>query len=238
MTKTLILSFVALSLSFTAMSQARVGIKGGLNLSNISTDNTGGTNGKKTLPGFNIGVIADFPLLPQILSFQPGLFYTTKGTKNLEIGDRNNPTIANPYSKITTDPSYIEMPLNFVFGIPIGTHSRAFAGIGPYFAIGVAGKNKTEFKTSASTTITTSTKIKWDDDTPFNSGDANQGRDKYKRFDWGGNLMIGAEIHSFIVAAQYGLGMAKVYSGQTNSTDEKGKNRVFSVSVGYLFGGK
>jgi len=238
MTKTLILSFAALSISFAAMSQARVGIKGGLNLSNISTDNSGGTVDKKTLPGYHIGVIADFPLLPQILSFQPGVYYSTKGTKDLEIGDKNNPSITNPYSKITTNPSYIDIPLNFVFGIPIGTSSRLFAGVGPYFAFGVAGKNKTEFKTSANTTITTSTSLKWDDDTPFNNGDANQGRDKYKRFDWGGNLMVGAEIHNFLISAQYGLGMAKVYSGQTNSTDEKGKNRVLSVSVGYLFGGK
>jgi hypothetical protein len=50
-------------------------------------------------------------------------------------------------------------------------------------------------------------------------------------------VQIGAELSNFLIAAQYGIGFAKVNSGEDNSTDDKSKNRVFSVSVGYLFGG-
>lgn len=230
--KFLLLSFAALSISFAAMSQARVGIKAGWNLSNITTDNAGNTKDSRSLSGFNVGAIVDLPLVPKILSFQPGVFYTTKGTK-VDLSTNTTTT----FSKFTTNPSYIEIPLNFVAKLPVGPNARLFAGAGPYFAFGVAGKNKYE-TTIAGVTTSSSSKIKWDDDTPFNNGDPNQGFDKLKRFDWGGNVQIGAEISNFLISAQYGIGFAKVYSGQDNSTDDKSKNRVFSVSVGYLFGGK
>lgn len=230
--KFLLLSLAALSMSFAAMSQARVGIKAGWNLSNITTDNEGNTKDSRSLSGFNVGAIVDLPLVPKILSFQPGVFYSTKGTK---VDLSNNTTTTN--SKFTTNPSYIEVPLNFVAKLPVGPNARLFAGAGPYFAFGVAGKNKYE-TTIAGVTKSSSSNIKWDDDTPFNNGDPNQGFDKFKRFDWGGNVQVGAEISNFLIAAQYGIGFAKVRSGQDNSSDDKSKNRVFSVSVGYLFGGK
>jgi hypothetical protein len=235
--KKILFTFAALSISFAAMSQARVGIKGGWNLSNITIDNAGNTKNSRSLSGFNVGAIVDLPLVPSILSFQPGVFYTTKGTK-AETGDRNNVSLTNPFVKHSINPSYIEVPLNFIGKIPLSDNVRLFAGVGPYFAFGVAGKDKTEVMTVAGTSVTSSTSIKWDEDTPFNNGDTHQGWNKFKRFDWGGNVQVGAEISNFLIAAQYGIGFAKVRSGQSNSTDDKNKNRVFSVSVGYLFGGK
>ncbi|RBL93605.1 porin family protein [Chitinophaga flava] len=234
--KTIFLSLAAMTISVAAMSQARVGVKGGWNLSNITTTNGGSTEDAKTLSGFNVGVIADLPLVPRILSFQPGVFYTTKGTKT-EVGDRNHVSLTSPYAKYTQNPSYVEVPLNLIARLPIGEGASLFAGVGPYFAFGVAGRNKYEAVTVAGT-ASGSSDIKWDDDTPFNNGDLNQGRDKWKRFDWGGNVQVGAEISNFLISAQYGIGFAKVYSGQDNSADDKNKNRVFSVSVGYLFGGR
>jgi len=233
MTKKIILSFAALAISFAAMSQVRVGVKGGLNLANISVDNDGSVDNNRSLTRYHIGVIADMPLIKDILSFQPGVFYSSKGSK-LESGDKDNPSLTDPYSRATTNPQYIEVPLNFVGKVPIGANARLFAGIGPYFAFGVAGKNKYELDNG---TVNTSGEddIEWDDDTPFNTGDPNQGWNKYKRFDWGGNLMVGAEVSRFLVSAQYGLGFNKILSGEEDSSDNKSKNRVFSVSVGVLF---
>jgi hypothetical protein len=233
MTKKFILFFAALAISVAGMSQVRVGVKGGLNLANISVDNDGSVDNNRTYPSFHVGVIADMPLIKDILSFQPGVFYSSKGSK-LESGNESSPSLTDPYSKFTTNPQYIEVPLNFVGKIPLSTNCRLFAGIGPYFAFGVAGKNKYEFNNG---TINTSGKddIEWDDDTPFNNDDPNQGWNKYKRFDWGGNLMVGAEFSHFLVSAQYGLGFNKINSGEEDSSDNKSKNRVFAVSVGFLF---
>jgi len=230
MTKKMILSFAALAIfSMSAMAQVRVGVKGGWNLSTITVDNSGSVDKDKSLSGFNIGVIADMPLVPRILSFQPGVFYTTKGSK-LKSGDENDAV----HYKFTTNPSYIEVPLNFIGKLPVGPNASLFAGVGPYFAFGVAGKNKT-YTTVGGTTTTTESNIKWDDDTPFNNDDPNQGYNKLKRFDWGGNLQVGAEISNFLISAQYGVGFAKINSGGNDSNNDKNKNRVFSLSVGYLF---
>jgi hypothetical protein len=230
--KKIILSFAALAISFGAMSQTRVGIKAGWNLSTLSVDNNGTVDKDRSLSGYHVGVIADVPLVPKILSFQPGVFYTTKGSK-LVSGDKDNSTTV-PYRKYTTRPQYIEVPLNFIGKIPVGTNTRLFAGIGPYFAFGVAGKNKVS-TTLAGVTTSTESDIKWDDDTPFNEGDPNQGLNKYKRFDWGGNVQVGAEFRNVLVSAQYGYGFGKINSGADDSRNDKNKNRVFSVSLGYLF---
>ncbi|SHM34492.1 Outer membrane protein beta-barrel domain-containing protein [Chitinophaga jiangningensis] len=235
--KKIILSIAAVCISFAAMAQARIGVKGGLNLSTITVDNSGSVKDNQMLPGWNLGVVADLPLVPRILSFQPGVLYTTKGSK-IDIGDKDNPTVTNPYVALKTNPSYIEIPLNFVGKIPVGAHTSIFGGVGPYFAFGVAGKNKVESNTGTGSITTVSNNIKWDDDTPFNNGDPNYGYDKLKRFDWGGNVQVGVETHNVLIAVQYGLGFGKLQSGADNSTDDKGKNRVLSFSVGYLFGGK
>lgn len=231
MTKRIILSFAALAISFGAMAQARVGVKAGWNLSSITFNNDGDVTRDNSLSGFNVGVIADLPLVPKILSFQPGVFYTTKGAK-VTSGDKNSTT--TPYYEATTRPAYIEVPLNFVAKLPVGENARLFAGAGPYFGFGVAGKNKVSTTINGQTTSVSSS-IKWDDDTPFNDDDPNQGLNKYKRFDWGGNVQIGAEISNFLISAQYGIGFAKINSGGEDTNNDKNKNRVFSVSVGYLF---
>ncbi|PSL35653.1 porin family protein [Chitinophaga ginsengisoli] len=230
--KKIILSFAALAISFGAMSQARVGVKAGWNLSTLSVDNNGTVDKDRSLSGYHVGLIADLPLVPKVLSFQPGVFYTTKGSK-LVSGDKDNSTTV-PYRKYTTRPQYIEVPLNFIGKIPVGTNTKLFAGVGPYFAFGVAGKNKVS-TTLAGVTTSTESKIKWDDDTPFNEGDPNQGLNKYKRFDWGGNVQVGAEFKNVLVSAQYGYGFGKINSGGEDSRNDKNKNRVFSVSLGYLF---
>lgn len=208
----------------------RFGIKGGLNLANISTSNSGATDNAKTLASYHAGIIVDFPLSP-IISIQPGVFFSSKGSK-VERGSKGS--VTDPYYKFTTNPQYIEIPLNFVIKVPLGDQTKFFAGVGPYAAFGVSGKNKWESQLGDVHSSGSST-IKWDDDTPVNSGDANQGYDKYKRFDWGGNVMVGFELNSFLLSAEYGVGFNKIYSGTDDSSDDKSKNRVFRVSVGFLF---
>lgn len=230
MTKRIVLSCMALGLSVAAMAQVRVGVKGGWNIANVTNTNSGGVDDSRSLNSFHIGAIADLPLSP-VLSLQPGVFYSGKGAK-LTGGNTDGDT----YYKTTTNPQYIEIPVNFVGKIPVGDQTKIFLGIGPYAAFGVGGKNKWEASVAGVKTSGESS-IKWDDDTPFNDGDENRGYDKYKRFDVGGNVLAGVEFGNFLVSAQYGMGFGKIYSGTDNSTDDKSKNRVWSFSVGYLFGG-
>ncbi|UYQ92945.1 PorT family protein [Chitinophaga horti] len=231
MTKKILCSIAAVAFAAGVNAQVRVGVKGGLNLSNITVNNDGGVDNNKMLPSWNAGVIADFPL-SEILSIQPGVFYSTKGSK-LERGDSDDAD----YFKSTTNPSYIEIPVNFVGKIPLGEGSsnKFFIGVGPYAAFGVAGKNKYTLGTGA-LRVTGEDNIEWDDDTPFNNDDPNQGFNKYKRFDWGGNIMAGLEFGNVLVSAQYGLGFAKILSGEDDSRNDKNKHRVLSFSVGFMLG--
>ncbi|QEH40221.1 porin family protein [Chitinophaga sp. XS-30] len=231
MTKKIVLSLMAVGLSAAAMAQVRVGIKGGLNMANITTTNSGAVDNSRVLPSFHIGAIADFPL-SEIISFQPGVFYTGKGSK-LERGDDSNVT---GYFRSETNPRYIEVPLNFVGKIPVGGQTKLFLGVGPYAAFGVGGQNKYEFNSPLGE-MTGESSIKWDDDTPFTDDDPNQGFDKYKRFDYGGNILAGVEFGNFLISAQYGLGLGKILSGSDNSSNDKSKNRVWAFSLGYLLGG-
>ncbi|WP_295126500.1 porin family protein [uncultured Chitinophaga sp.] len=231
MTKKILFSIAALGIAVGASAQARLGVKGGLNLSNITVSNDGSVDNNKMLAGWNAGLVADFPL-SDILSIQPGVFYSTKGSK-VERGNSGDVD----YFKSTTNPAYIEIPVNFVGKIPLGGDgsNKFFIGLGPYAAFGIAGKNKYQLG-SGDLAVTGESNIKWDDDSPFNTGDPNQGFDKYKRFDWGGNILTGFEFGNVIVSAQYGLGFAKILSGEDDSRNDKNKNRVLSFSVGYLFG--
>ncbi|AWO01623.1 hypothetical protein DLD77_07910 [Chitinophaga alhagiae] len=230
MTKRIVLTCMAVGLSVAAMAQVRVGVKGGWNIANVTNTNSGGVDNNRSLNSFHVGAIADIPLSP-VLSLQPGVFYTGKGSR-LSEGDTDGST----YYKTTTNPQYIEIPVNFVGKIPVGEQAKVFLGVGPYAAFGVAGKNKWEASLAGVKTSGESN-IKWDDDTPFNDGDQNRGYDKYKRFDYGGNFLAGVEFGNFLISAQYGLGFGKILSGADNSTDDKSKNRVWSFSVGYLLGG-
>ncbi|MGN6511092.1 MAG: porin family protein, partial [Chitinophaga sp.] len=136
MTKKIVLSCMAIGLSVAAMAQVRVGVKGGWNIANVTNTNSGGVDNSRALNSFHVGAIADFPL-SEIISLQPGVFYTGKGTK-IEDGEPDDAV----YYKTTTNPRYIEIPVNFVGKIPVGQDTRLFLGVGPYAAFGVGGQNK------------------------------------------------------------------------------------------------
>jgi hypothetical protein len=104
--------------------------------------------------------------------------------------------------------NYIELPINFLYKIKIVPGTSVHLGGGPYFAYGV------------------SETIKTDDPTfPYNSHNFIN-----KNPDYGVDFIAGVVIKSkFIVDAGYGLGLANIgYYGTL-------KNRVMSLSVGYLF---
>ena len=111
-------------------------LRGGLNLANVSITESGRIDEAKTLSSFQAGFIADINL-SKFVALQPGLLITGKGTKTQD-GD---PSDAN-YFKATTNPIYLEVPLNLVFKFGMNDGPNFFAGAGPYLAIGIAGKNK------------------------------------------------------------------------------------------------
>jgi hypothetical protein len=202
-------------------------IKGGLNSANVSVTSNGRVEDANSLKSFHVGFVGDL-YLAKILSFQPGLLFTGKGTKS-EAGQSSD---AN-YYKATTNPMYLEIPANLVFKIPLAANAKIYAGAGPYLAVGVAGKNKSEGKVGG-VAFESNSNIKWSNDDPTTLNyEEGAGFGILKRFDYGLNGLAGVEFDKLLLGVGYGYGLAKLQSGSNSSADENNKNRVWSFSIGY-----
>ena len=210
-------------------SKSSVIIKAGLNSANISVTDDGRVEDAKSLKSFHVGFVGDL-YIAKILSFQPGLLLTGKGSK-VEAGQSSD---AN-YYKATTNPLYLEIPANLVLKFPLGANAKIYAGAGPYMAIGIAGKNKVEGKVGG-VEFESKEDIEWSNDDPttlnFEEG---AGFGILRRFDYGINALAGVEFDKLVLGAGYGLGLAKLQSGSDNGSNDNNKHRVWSFSLGYRF---
>ena len=201
-------------------------LRGGLNLANITVTEGGRVDDAKTLASFQAGFIGDVSL-GQFVSLQPGLLVTGKGSKT----QSGEPTDAN-YFKATTNPIYLEVPLNLVFKFGANGGPNFFAGAGPYLAIGIAGKNKTEGKFFG-TSFRSEDDIIWSDDDPTTLNyEEGAGFGIMKRFDYGLNGTAGIDLKKAVISVNYGLGLAKLQSG-SNNEDDNNKHRVLSFTIGF-----
>jgi hypothetical protein len=201
-------------------------IKAGVNFSNISINDNGGTDDNKMLLGFHVGFQGDLPVAG-FLSIQPGIFFTTKGSKT----QSGSPSDAN-YFKATTNPMYVEVPVNVVFKAPITEQTKFFVGAGPYLAMGIAGKNKVDYKI-ANASFHSEKTIEWTSDDNSSDPLANLGYSKMRRFDYGLNGTAGVEGNKAIVSVNYGYGLSKLRPDSDNSADDNNKHRVISITVGF-----
>ena len=225
--------FVALFLSTGLCSMAQhARLIGGINLANVTVTDNGKVDDAKMLSSFQVGLIGDFSLA-EVLYLQPGLLFTGKGTKT-QSGD----PASSRYSKATTNPYYVELPLNFVFKTPLnsGTHAsenRFFAGAGPYLAAGVSGKMKNEGSIGP-VAYKNEKNIEFSNDDPTTLDyEEGAGFGIIKRFDYGVNGTLGLEGKSLVIAVNYGLGLAKLQSGSNSTADNNNKHRVLSFTLGF-----
>ncbi len=221
-------SLFFLSASMLFAQKSSVFVKSGFNLANVSVKDDGSVDEAKALPSFHVGLQGDVPVIPNLLSIQPGLFFSGKGAKT-QFG---NTTDAN-YYRATTNPMYIEVPVNVVVKLPLGDKdSKFFVGAGPYAAMGIAGKNKAEGKVFGVAFKSEET-IKFSNDDPTTSGEEGAGFGVMRRFDYGLNGTIGFEGKQALFSVNYGLGLAKLQSGTDNNADNNNKHRVLSFTVGF-----
>ena len=221
------------ALAFTALySNAQRGqIRGGINLANVSVTDNGRVNQANQLTSFQVGILTDLKLGTSLLSLQPGLIYTGKGSK-IQQGNAGQPR----YYKQTFNPRYLEVPLNLVVKAPIGRTARVFVGAGPYAAIGIGGDVQTEGTNILGQTYNRESDIRFSDDDPttFNQEEG-AGLGLVRRFDYGLNGTAGIEGKTFALGVNYGLGLAKLQSGTNSGVDNNNKHRVLSFTLGFKF---
>jgi hypothetical protein len=126
-------------MSFTAVQAqektASFGFKGGLNFSNLYTDNVDDNN---VLTGFNAGLYAKFPISNNI-AIQPEISYTTKGAELVY-----NNAFVQGTAKFNVN--YIEVPVLLVMNITDNFNVH----VGPYAAYMVSGKTTNDSNFSSS----------------------------------------------------------------------------------------
>ncbi len=202
-------------------------IQGGLNLANITKTNSGQTEKNNILPSFNVGILARFDL-SETVDLESGLLLTGRGSKAETYFNGGA-----DYVKAKFNPLYVELPLNLIVKIPLDKTSGIFFNAGPYVAIGVGGKSKTESKFGPLSSSSSSS-IKFSNDDPFTSQQDDAAYDKLKRFDFGMNIGGGFQFEHVLLKVNYGLGFAKINSTESNNTvNDKNKYRTLSVSVGF-----
>jgi hypothetical protein len=219
---------------FTNAKSQKVYLQGGVNLANISTSNSGATEKNNMLTTFNAGIMGRSNASEPI-ALEAGLLLDGRGSKaNTYITSSTD----DNYRKAKFNPLYLEIPVNLIVRMPLQSKSNIFVNAGPYIAMGIAGKSKVETKTLGAVTNTTYD-VKFNNDDPSTTQQEDASYDKLKRFDYGVNLGAGFDLGKILLKANYGLGLAKINSTETdNSSNDKNKYRTVSISVGIPLGAK
>lgn len=187
-------------------STAGFGIKGGVNFSNMYTEDVDDEN---MLTGFNAGIFAEMPLTESI-SLRPELNFTTKGSEL-----KYNNALFSGAGKFSLN--YVELPvlLQAKFGNTFSIH------FGPYAAYLVDAKIKNQTSTG---TFDFENNINEDDLNRFEAGvAAGVGLD----FD---NFGIGARYNYGLTT----VGKEQTFLG-TTYTFPDGKNSVFNIYASIKF---
>ena len=198
------------------------GIRGGVNFQNINgKDEDGNKLNNDILTAFHAGITLDIPVGIDFY-FQPGLLYSLKGAKTIDVFLGQS---INSEAKI----SYVELPLNFIYK-PLLGKGHMLLGFGPYVALGINGK-----VTYSGSNSSQSRDIKFQNKVLLTDTD----NVSYLRpLDAGANMLIGYEFASklsFQLNTQ--LGLIKInseYEGATND-QTSAKNTGFGFSLGYKF---
>jgi hypothetical protein len=202
-------------------------LKLGINFANVSVTGNGQADDANMLTSFQIGFMGDLAI-GKYFAVQPGIYFTGKGSK-LESGDPSGAT----YYRATTNPYYIELPVNAVFKLPIiENRSAFFFGAGPYIAMGVAGKRKIEGKFLGTEFYSKENIVFSNDDPSTFDYEEGSGLGIIKRFDYGLNATAGLQLNKGLISLNYGYGLAKLQSGADND-DDYNKHRVLSLTVGF-----
>jgi hypothetical protein len=193
MKKSMRLLSVIFALCVQTVNAQTFGIKGGVNIANLSFSSGGMGVSPKSLTGLHIGPVADFELKEK-LHFNTGLLYSLKGASPTMLAD------------IKID--YIDVPLNLAYLFPINKKSDFFIQAGPYLGYGMYANAGTLDLFSIDGGL--------------------------KRFDYGLGFGTGVQFGSIVTSVNYELGLANL----DWSNSEETKNKVFQISLAYMFGKK
>ena len=191
-------------LSQAQMDDSRIGIKGGLNISNFYRDNVGDQNARF---GFNIGLFTELAV-GESFSIQPELLLSTKGNRATYGQGDGVLDLVGAEGEVKTNLTYIDIPVlaKVTFGEVINVH------VGPYASYLIGA--------SAST------------DGDLVNGSQELNRDNFKSWDYGLAAGLGVDLEAVTIGARYNLGLANV--AESDVADRILKNSKNSVLQFYV----
>ncbi len=128
MKKVLLLLIATVALSLPSQAQVKFGLKGGLNLTNISLDGSFDDN-LKNKEGFFVGPTVKFTVPIVGLSFDASALYDQRSVK-VEGADK---TLKN---------QSLQIPINIRYGVGLGSVVNLFAFAGPQFGFNLGDKTQ------------------------------------------------------------------------------------------------
>lgn len=205
--KTLFLLAAFIGVAFLPASFAQIGIKAGINLANIAQDESIDNYSdyeKKSVVGFQGGLTFDLGI-SDLFTIQPEVLYIQKGGKSTFTANDNNKLESRYYY------NYVEVPvlakLKF-YGDDGGSGFYFLAG--PYVALALGGKVKTDLTVLGQTTSA-------EDDFVFNNDDAGE---RAKRLDYGVSFGGGIKINRLFLDLRYSYGLNNVLDNDADNTND------------------
>jgi len=210
MNKLIILSTLLCLLVSPALKaqESVTGIKGGLNLSSLTTD---GNDDKNLKLGFHAGLYNKIAI-SESFAIQPELLYSVKGMKL----DYDNSSIADGETKFNLN--YIDLPVKLVFNLSEDFEFQA----GPYVSYLVSANLDTDAEVLDYFQIDSEDEID---------------RENFNTLDYGLSFGLGFDLQSILVGFNYNLGLNQVAKDDEPSYDLLGdaKNSVIQVYAALRF---
>ncbi|RCH56428.1 hypothetical protein DJ568_00785 [Mucilaginibacter hurinus] len=219
--KKYLLSLCFVALFLTAYSQkTEVIIKGGINLGQFRYPgkHSDFAISGETVTGYQAGIALDLDISNSV-SVQPGLSFIRTGTKYRLGGYPNN------YEDGTIKINYLQLPVNFLYHLPVSAHDIHFGG-GPFIGYALSGifkKTNRTYNPGSDVPVVTES----DGDLKF-GGDINE---NYKRLNYGIGFTAGITLkNSLMFNINYDIGLTNI-----SNSSIKAHTNILGISVGYVF---
>ena len=201
------------------------GVRVGMNAANVALDGFNSrsyfADKKKTRIGFNLGVNVDIPIT-QSMYMQTGLYYTQKGAKWKDHGTEYGEKWED---KETWNPGFLQLPILASYRYNFSDNAQLQISTGPYFAVGVSGKWKSEETEDGDT---------YKDKSPL-FGEDEDGDHCLKRFDAGWQIGLGVTIKKFFIGYTFEAGFSNLAHSDWWADNRSIKSRNHMINVGVNF---
>lgn len=190
----------------------KIGIKGGLNLSQLYVDQPNAEDESMKL-GLNFGIFGKIPV-SNFLAVQPEVLYSNVGSKITYGGSDLENVLGIEPGEVRFNLNYVQVPIALAANVgPLNLHA------GPYFSY-LLSANVKDLKSSS-----------------LNTADiADLDTDDFNRLDYGLLFGVGFDVQGVTVGVRYNYGLREVgNSGIAGQLTDNSKNGVGQIYIGFGF---